>query len=59
MAEFHKKITLMSKLRKVYNILFRVIPTFFNSLLSGTPYDKTQSINGRITIIIYLIIYIL
>ena len=51
MAQFYKKITFMSKLRKVYDIFFRIIPTFFNSLLSGISSDKTHSIKGRIRII--------
>lgn len=41
----------MSFLRVLYNIFFRKVPSFFYSILSGIPYDKTHIINGKLRII--------
>ena len=35
-------------MKRIYNFLFTIIPTFFHCLFCGLPFDKTWGIKGRL-----------
>jgi acetyltransferase-like isoleucine patch superfamily enzyme len=41
----------MNFLRSIHSVLLRKLPSFFYSIISGIPYDKSHIIRGRVRII--------